>query len=214
LARLAHELGKNALPFDDLTRLPEPLLQSCTVQLRSKKPLSTRVLKLLSELSTTPRLIHTIGVIDMDAHFQTTKLMRYPSAKYPDFMLFELHVAVPAGLVKSSPHFEAWADTQGGIASQTRMPAAPSLIAADFHYFADSIRRQFQLDTVLGVTPGSIAAVDGLGVRAGLLSDTREGSQALSSHGLHSIARLRGQDFSIGARICLEAYFDSLRAKP
>jgi hypothetical protein len=106
--------------------------------------------------------VRTIGLLDLGAWLsRLPELLKVMNGAQRRFAFLELQTPVPAGLVKTEEALVVWARKHGvKLTKARRSELVRNMLADEFFYFAESLRRRYSLDLLIGLTPAMVAFVE------------------------------------------------------
>lgn len=105
----------------------------------------------------------TVGLLDLGAWVsRLPQLLRTMNKAQDKFVFLELLTPVPAGLIKARQHLLTWAAEHLGrpLDQPEEQDLTQNMLADEFYYFAEALRKEKQLDIVIGLTSDLIAFID------------------------------------------------------
>jgi hypothetical protein len=151
--------------------------------------------------------VATVGLLDIGAWLSRMPEMLSALNGAQDRIVFlELETAVPAGLLKSKQHVVAWAQRHGvRLSKADRKDLTGNVLADEFFYFGEALRKRHGLDVVIGVTPFPLAFLEGSRPRWGYFTAGDDAVSLVSTGDLRGYAKRAGRPYEAAVGMLLVA---------
>ena len=224
LKREAPELAQQfeLLPraFKDalLSTALEPELTSTSHQTRrTMKAPATRAIsgmdKVVQKLASEERAA-TVGLLDLGAWVsRLPKLLEVMNGAQRRIVFFELQTPVPAGLIKTKEPLVAWVEHHYGrpLTSEERQEVTCNMLADEFFFFAESVRQQYELGMLIGLTPAMIAFLGKNGPEWNYFAGGRGKVSVVSTYDLREFSKEAKRPYEAAVGMLLVAQVFALR---
>lgn len=121
--------------------------------------LPSDVLKVV-ERAASGSIASTVGVLDLGAWVSRLPDLLKVMNKSQDTLVFlEVQTPVPAGLIKTEEPLARWAENLLGrqLKAEESKDLMRNMLADEFYFFGESVRKQNKLDVLVALTPAMIA---------------------------------------------------------
>ncbi|MBD9404390.1 hypothetical protein IB236_03550 [Acidovorax sp. ACV02] len=121
--------------------------------------LSSEVLKVV-ERAASGSIASTVGILDLGAWVSRLPDLLKVMNKSQDALVFlEVQTPVPAGLIKTEEPLARWAEKLLGrsLKEEESKDLKRNMLADEFYFFGESVRKQNKLDVLVALTPAMIA---------------------------------------------------------
>lgn len=212
-AELLDKLRKQIKEARPPAMIPPGLMEAMVTSLPpgspAKKAKGTRNVDIVGELppdlvdtvrrlSTQPATATTVGILDLGAWVSgLPDLLKRLNKAQSRYTFLEVHTAVPSGLIKTKEPLVAWAEKELGrhTTQEEKSELVRNMLADEFFYFADSVRRQHKLDYIFGLTPAMIAFADNDGPKMNYFAWGKDRVAVLSTCDLREFASEAGRPY-------------------
>ncbi len=121
--------------------------------------LPSDVLKVV-ERAASGSIASTVGVLDLGAWVsQLPDLLKVMNKSQDALVFLEVQTPVPAGLIKTKEPLARWAENLLGrqLKADESKDLMRNMLADEFYFFGESVRKQNKLDVLVALTPEMIA---------------------------------------------------------
>lgn len=156
-----------------------------------------RLGRVVAELTRHPQVVQ-VGIWDLAGRVgRLPQVIEVVNAAQPPFAFFEVHAAIPAGLVSRPERVAAWAQKRRRrpLTRAERKELQNNVIDEDFFERAEVIRKDLGIAYLVGITPNMIAGADEDGVDWNFFSSWDERLVLVSTFELREFARQAGRPF-------------------
>jgi hypothetical protein len=154
----------------------------------------------VGDLTRGPRVV-TVGVWDLGANVaRLPAVVEAINAAQPIFTFFEVHAAIPAGMVSRPERVIAWARRALGrpLRSTERKEIEDNVIDRDFFDRAERIRGDLGINYMVGVTPSMVAWEAGSELGWNYFTTSDGHCVLVSAHNLREYAAKAERPYEVG----------------
>ena len=176
----------------DFQRLPGKLQQSLSDSLinftTTDDTTQDAFLRVMQELTRSRRVV-TVGFWDVGANIPyLTRFIDQLNAVQPRFAFFEVHAAIPAGLISRPERVKQWAISVGE-SEDLLADLKNNLIDDDFFSRAEGVRKDLGINFIIGFAPSMVAGIDGKEVFWNHFASIDRRAALVSSYQMREFAR-------------------------
>lgn len=156
----------------------------------------------------------TVGVLDLGAWVSGLPDLLMVMNKSQDSLVFlELQTPVPAGLIKTKEPLTKWAENMLGrpVPVEDSKDLSRNMLAEEFFYFAESVRVQYKLDVLVGLTPAMIAFEDKGVPKWNYFAAGVDGVSVVSTFELREFSAKAGRPYEAAIGMLIAAQVFALR---
>jgi len=188
----------------DFQRLPEKLQRSLSDSLlnftTTDDSTQDSFLRVMHEL-TRSRHVVTVGFWDVGANVgYLPRFIDQLNAVQPTFAFFEVHAAIPAGLISRPERVEQWAKSVGksGVAVAN---FKDNIIDEGFFSRAEQVRKDLGINFIIGFASSMIAGVDGNEVFWNHFASIDRRAALISSYQMREFAQRANRPFEVAVAL-------------
>ena len=163
-----------------------------------------------------PSHAQRVGLWDVSSQVgRLTDIIAILNDAQSDFAFFELQAAVPAGLISRPERVEEWArELTGRERRKERKDFRNNVIFEQFEERADTIRKGFGIDYLVGIVPSMVASEDEINIYWNSFLFTRRRIMLVSTYELRRYAHKAERSFEVAvASIVISSLLAAINPK-
>lgn len=195
----AYGLKRHTRPSKDLSR-GASLLDAATIDIVHKFSRQAEVA--------------TVGILDLGAWVaELPKLLHTMNLSQQRVAFLEIQTPVPVGLIKTEQPLIEWVElhSRRKLGRHEKADITRNMLADEFFYFAETVRKQYKLDMLIGLTSAMVAFMDEEGPAWNYYSVGVDAVSLVSTFDLRRYAAEAGRSYEAAVGMLVASQVFALR---
>lgn len=175
--------------------------------------ISPEIVDVVNKLSTSSS-VATVGILDLGAWVsRIPQLLQVMNRAQNRLIFLEIQTPVPAGLIKTKEPLVEWAkrNTNEQLTEKDISELDRNMLAHEFYYFAETVRKQHHLDVLVGLTPAMIAFLDEDGPQWNYYAAGEQSISLVSTYDLRGFSATAGRPYEAAVGMLIATQVFALR---
>lgn len=158
--------------------------------------------------------VATVGILDLGSWVaELPELLRIMNMSQQRVAFLEIQTAVPVGLIKTEQPLIEWVERhlRRKLGRHEKADITRNMLADEFFYFAEMVRKQYKLDMLIGLTSAMVAFMDEKGPEWNYYSVGVDDVSLVSTFDLRTYAAEAGRPYEAAVGMLVASQVFALR---